>query len=272
MGKFIDLTGKVFNRLTVLSRAENNKSGSCQWNCICQCGKNTRVLSSNLTTGNIKSCGCLKLDDLTGQTFSRLTVISRAEKDKRNKSQWNCLCSCGKNIRVVARSLKSGGTKSCGCLNTEKRKTNNLIHGMSYSPEYTTWKSIKARCYGKNSLTQLYRDKGIKVCDRWLESFENFYEDMGDRPSSKHSIDRIDNDGDYCPENCRWATAKEQSNNRSKNVKMTLDGETKTIAEWAKVLGIRSGVIGWRKRSGWSDEKALTTPCLTKSVNGSISL
>ena len=202
-----------------------------------------------------------KFIDLTGQVFNRLTVLSRAENDKNNKPQWNCICECGKNTKVQSSSLTTGGTKSCGCLRIENTgKINNLTHGMSKASEYKIWQTMKRRCYSETNNAKNYRDRGITVCDRWLESFENFYEDMGPRPTTKHSIDRIDNDGDYCPENCRWATTTEQLNNTRSNARMTLNGETKTRSEWSRVLGISLGTIESRKRYGWSDEKALTTP------------
>ena len=202
-----------------------------------------------------------KFIDLTGQVFSRLTVISRAENNKDGNVQWNCLCICGNETKALTGDLKSGKTKSCGCLNIENR----LKHGMSETSEYKIWTMMKKRCYSNNATgSKNYRDRGITVCDRWLESFENFYSDMGTRPSSRHSIDRIDNNGNYTPENCRWATRTEQNNNTRKNIRMTLNGETKTMAEWGKALGIRKDTIHYRKKSGWSDERALTTPVRTR--------
>lgn len=260
MGKVIDLTGKVFGKLTVIGRAENDKGGNSQWNCSCECGENTTVRAYDIKSGKTKSCGCPNFIDLTGKTFFRLTVIGRGEKNKYGQKQWNCSCECGENTNALSNDLTHGRVKSCGCLNIEKIKTNKLTHGMSYTSEYRIWTRMKQRCYSDTTGAKNYRDRGIKVCDRWLESFENFYEDMGSRPSPKHSIDRIDNDGDYCPENCRWATRTEQQNNTSKNVRLTLNGETKTMTEWARVLGISPQTIRARNRKGWSDEKVLTTP------------
>ena len=201
-----------------------------------------------------------KFIDLTGQVFGRLTVISRVENPKNTSAQWNCLCICGKKTKVASGQLNNGDTKSCGCLYAETRKTNNLKHGMSDTLEYKIWKDMKQRCYSKTQMAKHYRDRGIKICDRWLESFENFYADMGPRPTTEYSIDRIDNDGDYCPENCRWATKTEQNNNTRKNVRLTLHNETKTIAEWSRILGLPYDLIRHRKGYGWSDEKVLTTP------------
>lgn len=140
-------------------------------------------------------------------------------------------------------------------------KQNNLIHGMSYTVYYRTWSNIKSRCLNKN--TKFYKDyggRGIKICDRWLNSFENFYEDMGERPSNKHSLDRIDNDGDYCKENCRWATWIQQSRN-SRNTRMiTYKGETYCLTKWAEMLDIKYSALIYRLNKGWNVEDVFNKP------------
>ena len=147
--------------------------------------------------------------DLTGQRFSRLIVIDQAEKGNNGQLRWNCICSCGAKTIVMGGLLKIENTRSCGCLAIDI----NTTHGMTKTPEYSSWKSMKGRCLNKTDPTYYrYGAEGITICGRWLR-FENFYSDMGPRPSNT-SLDRIDTHGNYEPNNCRWATATEQSQNR----------------------------------------------------------
>ena len=146
------------------------------------------------------------LIDITGNTYFRLTVLSYA-----GDSKWNCKCECGTVKVVQGGHLRNGGTVGCGCFH----KTKPLTHGKCYTPEYGSYQGMKDRCYNKNSERYAdYGGRGITVCDRWLESFDNFYADMGARSSPRHSLDRIDNNSDYEPNNCRWATNSEQTRNR----------------------------------------------------------
>jgi hypothetical protein len=201
-----------------------------------------------------------KFNDLTGQTFGRLTALS-VSHNKNKQWFWKFFCVCGKVVIRRGSCVKSGHTKSCGCLN----KDVITKHKMNGSPEHKIWAGLKQRCL--NKLSQGYENyggRGITVCQRWQESFENFFEDMGPRPSKNHSIERIDNDGPYSPENCKWATIKEQSKNKRPNKReiwMLYNGEKKSLGEWAKIAGLSRHTVYCRLfQYNWRIEDVLNPP------------
>lgn len=209
-----------------------------------------------------------KLIDLSGRRFGRLVVIGRAENTPEGKARWLCRCDCGKENATEGQGLRSGRTKSCGCLNRENtanRNRRNARHGHcaghTVTDEYRVWTAMITRCENKRSVAySRYGGRGIKICERWRTSFENFLTDMGKRPSRSHSIDRIDNDGNYEPSNCRWATSKEQTANRRSNRLLTVNGETATVTEWAERVGILRRTLFSRIHDGWSDHDTVLTP------------
>lgn len=178
-----------------------------------------------------------------------------------------CLCICGKTHYLLRDSLIRGHTKSCGCLTQAYRKEASVRKGPSASskPEYAVWAQMKQRCQNPNCpMFYLYGARGIGVCPEWQNSFQQFLFDLGPRPSSRHSLDRVDNCSGYSPSNCRWATAKQQSRNTRRTLFLTLSGVTKSMSDWAETLHVELGLtivtIRQRKKRGWTDTRTLTTP------------
>lgn len=198
----------------------------------------------------------------TGQRFGRLTVTEPAGSDKIRNALWRCLCDCGNAKVATASNLFSGKTKSCGCLRDELRVTQgkaNRTHGKTGARVYRIWLHIKDRCQNpKHVHFASYGGRGVGLCESW-SSFENFFADMGE-PPSKASIERIDNDKGYEPDNCRWATPAEQSRNKRNNVLLTHDGRTLCLTDWAEVVSMPRPTLAARIRAGWSADRALTAP------------
>jgi hypothetical protein len=209
-----------------------------------------------------------RLDDIVGQTFNRLTVLSLKEIDPENPTKPRraiCRCECGAVREFAASDVKRGHSKSCGCLQLEAVKSTMTTHGATVGrmprTEYRIWSSMKERC--TNPKCKRYGDyggRGIRVCDRWLSSFSLFYEDMGKKPSKSHSLDRIDNNLGYSKDNCRWATSHEQGNNTRTNRFIHFNGHSLTIAEWSRKTGISRSAISARLKLGWAVSEALLTP------------
>ncbi len=185
-------------------------------------------------------------------------------KRKRHHRYCNFLCECGNIFESNIDWIKQERTKSCGCLNRRLallKLPSPLRHGHSITgsqtPEYNAWRAMKSRCFGKNEIHQKqYRNKGITVCDRWKTSFENFFKDMGYKPDSSYSLDRIDSNGNYSPENCRWATIKEQNSNKSNNIMITYEDKTQCLQHWAKELNINPHTLNYRIANKWPLNRA----------------
>jgi len=225
------------------------------WNCQCDCGEVTVVYAHNLHAKPTHSCGCTAPNrmhrevDLTGRVFGSLTVKRRHD---RGHAKWVCVCQCGIEAIAGAGDLLRW-KKSCGCL--QKR------HDMARTLIYQIWGAMIQRCCNPRSKAFLhYGGRGIQVCDRWRE-FESFFADMGHRPDGM-SLDRIDNNGPYSPENCRWASRMEQASNKRSNRWITVNEERLTIAQAGRKFGISRSVAESRLRAGWTVEETFSTPIL----------
>lgn len=201
-----------------------------------------------------------------GNKYGRLTVIERVENNKFNFAQGLCVCECGKYTKVPGNSLRSGNTKSCGCLNDEIRRntcrTRSTTHGMTHTRLYQIWNNMKQRIKNeKNPRYTYYGGRGIKLCKEW-ERFEDFRDwAFNNGYNDELTIDRINNDGDYSPQNCRWTTQYTQSNNKRTNVFIEYKGKRQTIAQWAVELNINVPTLWMRLyHYKWTVEKSLTCP------------
>jgi hypothetical protein len=195
--------------------------------------------------------------DLTGRRFGRLVVLAPGARESRGYL-WCCRCDCGNVKEIRARSLKSGRSASCGCAAREALIASNTTHGMTRNPLYWRWRAMLDRTTRPSSRAYPnYGGRGITVCDRWRD-FANFHADMGSSFAPGLEIDRIDNDGNYEPGNCRWATRIEQQRNRRNNHRVTWAGRTMTVQDWGEHLGITPNTLLYRLRRGWDIDRAMT--------------
>jgi hypothetical protein len=202
----------------------------------------------------------LKDVDFTGQKFGRLTALSKV--DGTVKTTWRCMCDCGCVRAAPVHALLAGHIKSCGCITKERAIAlceANKTHGMTNTTEFAIWRGMLARCNNpKNKDWSRYGGRGVSVCNRW-HTFENFFSDMGYRPAGL-SIDRIDTNGNYEPDNCRWVDMKTQNRNRRSQKLLTHNNKTQCVSAWAEELGITRGTLQSRLSRGLSDSDVLTLP------------
>ena len=255
--KLIDLTGQRFGRLTVLRKIESRKSPCGQtkvmWECRCDCGNITQSTSVDLKRYKIPSCGCAmkevrkstRMIDLVGQRFGRLVVTERVENSKDGQAKWKCKCDCGNECIAFGNNLRRGHTASCGCYVSENTTRMKTKHGFRHTRIYDVLCHMKDRCYNeKNQSYERYGGRGITICPEWMNdpasfcqwAYENGYRE--DAEYGEDTIERIDNNKGYSPENCRIAPIKEQSNNRRNNLFIEHNGERKTLAQWRDFFGM----------------------------------
>ncbi len=199
--------------------------------------------------------------DQTGRRYGKLLVLEKAKDyftpGGARKVKWRCQCDCGNVLEVRGSSLSTGNTKSCGCLHAALCAARATVHGMKHSPEYNAWSLMKARCFRPTADNYAhYGGRGITVAVEWLD-FTTFFRDMGPKPSPNHSLDRIDVNGHYCVENCRWATRIEQMRNKRTTLSVTYNGQRMSLAAAAELAGIKLATVHARRRKGWPEDRLL---------------
>lgn len=206
------------------------------------------------TTGRIKP-----VEIIVGATYYEWTIIELSHKDPKSGNLfWKCECSCGNVRRVAGHRILRGESKRCNAPKHMRENPVNVTHGMRYTKIYMCWKNMKIRCLNPNSQGfPMYGGRGINVCDRWVDKFENFYEDMKEGYLEGLQLERIDVDGNYCKENCRWATPLEQARNKTNTTYLTYKGVTKRAQEWAKMIGANPLTVVRRVHLGYSPEECL---------------
>lgn len=266
-----DLTGKKFNRLTAVRQSYYHQAKrTWVWEFLCDCGKVHFSKGSDVKSGHVKSCGCLRLeklrekpaynfDDMTGKVFGRLTVLYRSERKTKNFTRWLCKCECGVLKEIDRGNLVTGQIVSCGCYNSQNIKERKTTHGMSKTRLYKVWSYMITRCYNEKFVHfPDYGGRGIVMCDEWRNDFMIFYHDMKDGYQRGLQLDRINVNGNYCKENCRWATAKQNARNKRNNVYATINGETKLVVEWAEENAVKNYTsIHRRLKNGFKERHLL---------------
>lgn len=257
----LDLAGKKFGRLKVLKEA-GRKNGNITWECLCDCGKKTICIGSELKSGHVRSCGCLQVDivkqnkntrqDLTGQRFNRLLVLRLAGKSKSGNLRWECICDCGNKTIVDAGNLKKGHVQSCGCLNIERVKQVNTTHGGTNDALFKVWEMIKERCLKPSHKSYKdYGGRGITICEEWEHDYQKF-KDFALSHGWKRGlqVSRIDNEKGYFPENVNFVTRVENSNNRRNTIFIDFEGKKVSLANLARMVNKNYSSLWSRYRRG----------------------
>lgn len=207
-----------------------------------------------------KQNGTKRLIDLTGHRFGNLIVIERVENDKNGMPRWKCLCDCGKTVIKYGHTLRNGTTTSCGCKTNDNISNSKKTHGLSKHPLHSVWANMKDRCLNKNNHAySCYGGRGITICDEWMDFVTFFNWAIKNGYQSGLSIDRIDVNGNYCPDNCRWATDKEQANNQRNNHIIEYNGQKHNVKQWAEIFGVTYNSIYDKLRKGLSAEEIFCT-------------
>lgn len=281
-----DYIGKTINYLTPLKEAEETApDGSQQWVFKCICGKQITEKPDRVISGHKKSCGCMRYvgikhkehrrdnlqrvipDMFIGKKQNMLTVLSVERPKGKGRTKLKCVCDCGNITYVLPYQFKNGEIKSCGCL----RNKDKITHGLSKNPLYSEWYSMIRRCYNpKADNYERYGGRGITVCEEWLHSPAMFFawvESIGGKPEG-FTLDRIDNNGPYAPDNCRFADNRTQSRNKRSNTMISANGKTQCVSDWSKESGIPVNTIQGRLARGWNIEQAVTQPVKKSCRNG----
>ena len=262
-----DLTGERFGKLLVIKFSGRAKDGHALWLCKCDCGNMKIAQGNNLVSGNTTNCGCQRREKyesmILGHKFGRLTPIRSAGKGKYGDTMWECVCDCGNHSYVSTSRLLRGKSLSCGCYSRdvciERSTKHNGSHRGNTEKLYRIWNDMKRRCSKEyRSDYERYGGRGITVCSEWQESYETFRDwamSHGYKPGL--SIDRIDNNNGYSPDNCRWETMQRQANNKRNNRVVEVNGEKMTLADACRSLGLKYGTIHSRLRRGWTESESL---------------
>lgn len=276
--EFSDYVGKRIFYLTPINEVDElAKDGSKQWAFRCICGKTVITTPYRVISGHIKSCGCMRYKnikkqpvqskgvpyfdpaDFVGLKNNHLTVIDVIPPMNGERAKLKCICDCGHTTYCLPYQFKNGAVKSCGCI----RHRGNLKDGSSKNPLYQDWRQMISRCYKKTASNySRYGGRGITVCEEWRKSPFSFYEwveSVGGKPAGT-TLDRIDNNGPYSPENCRFADIRTQSRNKRSNIILTYNGKTQCLTDWANEYGINDETLRGRLKKGMSLEEALKTP------------